>query len=297
MEGHSVQAVSSLKQALSIDPDNPEAKQFMKMVELDIQKAETEELLSQGKNYVKEGRYDIAVKVFEKILKIDPDHSKAKMLLETVQTELIPEIEELLEKAKKAYSDKKYHLAREYVQQILKSVPEHQEAQEIMLVLKERLTQEEFNEFLQSAQNFLREEQYETAMKALEKALKIFPQHPVALKWMENARVSSRKSQLERFRGLGNKQLELGNYGDAKESFENILKIDPGNATAKMVLARIQEKMRLEEIRRQLLNEGWRTLMMDRNFDGVIRIAEKILQLDPNNSEAKSLLSQGRKEG
>jgi tetratricopeptide (TPR) repeat protein len=117
----------------------------------------------------------------------------------------------------------------------------------------------------------------------------------VALKWMENSRVSSRKSQLERFRGLGNKQLELGNYNDAKQSFENILKIDPANATAKMVLGRIQEKLRLEEIR-HLLNEGWRTLMMDKNFDEVVRIAEKILELDPDNAEGRSLLSQARKD-
>lgn len=295
MEGRVVQAVTSLQQALVIDPQNPEAKQLMQMVEHDIKKGEAEELLKHGQNYLREGRYDIAQKVFEKILKIDPNHSKAKMLLETLQTEMIPEIEELLEKAKNAYSEKKFHLAREYVEDILKSVPDHQEAQEIMLVLRERLKTEEFNDFLQSAENFIREEQYETAIKALEKALKIFPQHPVALKWMEEAHTSTKKSRMERFRGLGNKQLELGNYKDARESFENILKLDPQNATAEMVLSRIEEKIKTEEIR-QLLNQGWRTLMMDKQFEEVIRIAEKILELDPENAEARSLISHAQKD-
>jgi eukaryotic-like serine/threonine-protein kinase len=295
MEGHPVQAASHLKQALEIDPQYPEARQLMEIVDHDIKKAESDELLKQGQNYLREGRYDIALKVFEKILKLEPNHSKAKMLLDTLKTEMIPEIEELLEKAKNAYAEKKYHLSRKYIEEVLKSVPEHQEAQEIMIVLKERLLNEEFNEFMQSAESFIHEQQYETAMKALEKALRLFPQHPVALKWMNDVEQSLKRGQIDQYRSRGNKQLELGNYEEAKETFGNILKIEPKNETARMVIAHIEQKIRGEEIK-QLLNLGWRTLMMDRQFEEVIRIGEKILSLDPENAEAKSLISQAQKE-
>lgn len=296
VEGHSVQAISSLRHALEVDPQNSEAAQLMHMVEQDIKRAETEELLKQGQEYLKEDRYDIALKAFEKILKMNPNHSKAKMLLEAVKSEMeMPQVDELLTNAKNAYADRKYQLAMKYTEEVLRVVPQNQEAQEIMIVLKERITSQEFDEMLQAGERFLQEKQYETAKKALEKALKIYPNHPVAMKRMEDVKTAMKRGQIEHLIVLGNKQLELGNFDQAYHSFEDILKIDPNNETAKMVLSYITEKLRAEEIK-QLLNLGWRTLMMDRQYEEVIRIAEKILVLDPKNSEALSMINAARKE-
>jgi hypothetical protein len=36
--------------------------------------------------------------------------------------------------------------------------------------------------------------------------------------------------------------------------------------------------------------------MMDRKYDEVIQIGEKVLTMDPHNSEARSLISSARKE-
>ncbi len=62
-----------------------------------------------------------------------------------------------------------------------------------------------------------------------------------------------------------------------------------------MVLAYISEKLRVEEVK-QLLNTGWRKFMMDKEYDEVIRIGEKILAIDPGNNEAGSLIQSARKE-
>ncbi|MCI0447701.1 protein kinase, partial [bacterium] len=186
VEGHAVQAMNFIKQALQIDPNDPDAAQLQNMVEQDIKRAEAEDLLTKGQNYMREGRYDIAMKAFEKILRIQPNHSKARMLLETIKNEMMnPEMEELISKARQAIEEKKYQDARKLVEEVLKTVPEHQGAYELQVLLKERLAVEEFNELLSSAEGFIEKQEFDTAKMALEKALKIYPQHPVASKRME----------------------------------------------------------------------------------------------------------------
>lgn len=296
VEGHSVQAMTTIKQALQIDSNDPDAAQLLNMVEQDIKRAEAEDLLTKGRNYMREGRYDIALKAFEKILRIQPNHSKARMLLETVKSEMMsPEVEEQLSKARQAIEEKKYQDARKLVEDVLKTVPEHQGAYELQVLLKERISVEEFNELLKSAEDSIEKHEMDTAKMALEKALKIYPQHPVASKRMEAINDQTRKQQIDKLVGRGNKQMELGSYDFARDTFEEILKLEPSNETAKMVIGYIEEKKKVEEVK-SLLNQGWRTLMMDRKYDEVIQIGEKVLKMDPHNSEAQSLITSARKE-
>jgi serine/threonine protein kinase len=296
VEGHAVQAMNFIKQALQIDPNDPDAAQLQNMVEQDIKRAEAEDLLTKGQNYMREGRYDIAMKAFEKILRIQPNHSKARMLLETVKNEMMnPEMDEFISKARKAIEEKKYQDARKLVEEVLKTVPEHQGAYELQVLLKERIAVEEFNELLSSAEGFIEKQEFDTAKMALEKALKIYPQHPVASKRMEAVHDLTRKQQIDKLVSRGNKQMELGSYDFARDTFEEILKLEPSNETAKMVIGYIEEKKKVEEVR-TLLNQGWRTLMMDRKYDEVIQIGEKVLTMDPHNSEARSLIASARNE-
>ncbi len=296
VEGHAVQAMNFIKQALQIDPNDPDAAQLQNMVEQDIKRAEAEDLLTKGQNYMREGRYDIAMKAFEKILRIQPNHSKARMLLETVKNEMMnPETEEQLSKARQAIEEKKYQDARKLVEEVLKAVPEHQGAYELQVLLKERIAVEEFNELLSSAEGFIEKQEFDTAKMALEKALKIYPQHPVASKRMEAVHDLTRKQQINELASRGNKQMEFGSYDFARDTFEEILKLEPSNETAKMVIGYIEEKKKVEEVK-TLLNQGWRALMMDRKYDEVIQIGEKVLTLDPHNSEARSLIASAKSE-
>ena len=296
VEGHAIYALNNLKQAIGTDPENDEAKQLLSMVESDIKRSESEELLKQAQQYMREGRHDIALKAFEKILKLDPDNSKVRMLLETLRNEVMnPRLEELIANAREAYSNKKYQLAWKYVEEVLKIKEDNQEAQELKLVLSERIKAEEFNEILRSAEDFIREQQFETAQRALDKALKIYPQHPVAQKRMETVNDHLRRIEIDGLVLRGNKALELGNFDSAHRTFQRILELDPKNSTAKMVIAYIGEKLRFEEIA-QMLNEGWRMLMMERNYDAVIQLCEKILSMDSRNSEANSLLASAHRE-
>jgi serine/threonine-protein kinase len=296
VEGHPVQAITFIKQALQIEPNDRDASHLLELVEQDIKKAEAEELLRKGQNYMREGQYEIAIKAFEKILRIQPNHSKARMLLETVKSEMVqPEVEDLIEQARLAIEQKKYQLARNYVEDALKVAPEHQGAYELQVLIKERVTIEEFNEYLRSAEKFIQENQFETAQKALDKALKIFPQHPVALKRMEAVNDSVRKQQIEKLVLRGNKQMELGSYDAAQNTFDEILQLEPSNETARMVISYIGEKKKVELVK-QLLNLAWRTLMMDHKYDEAIEIGENVLTMDPNNGEARSLIASARKE-
>jgi tetratricopeptide (TPR) repeat protein len=297
-QGKPVQALTNLKNALEIDPQDTGAHELKQMVEQDIKRVEVEDLLHRGQEYLKEGRYDIALKAFEKILKINANHSKAKLLVETVKNEImVPQVEDLLGRARTAYNEKKYPLALKFVEEILVMYPQNREAQEISMALKERMAEQEFNELLKSGQRFLDRGEMETAALAFEKALKIFPQHPVALKRLEEAASAGkvRVVETEKLLLLGNRQLELGNLEEAQKSFEEILQSDPGHPEARKAVDEIQEKMRRERVK-QLLNEGWREFMLERQYDNVIRLASEVLKIDPGNNEAIGLINSARKE-
>jgi serine/threonine-protein kinase len=296
VEGHAAQALTSVRQALEFDSENQEAKQLLQILEQDIQKSEVDDLLKQSHDYLREGRYDIAIMALEKILKLNPNHTKAKVLLEAVKGEMVsPHLDELLGKAKHAYSEKKFQVARKYAEEVLKVTPQNPEALELQMLLKERGSEQQFIELLDAGDRYYREKQYEIAEKALQKALKMFPNHPVAVKRMQDVKTAQTRVEIEHILNRGNKQLELGNYHEASESFQEILKLDSHNETAKMVIEHITGKLREEQVS-ELMNLGWRTLMMDRNYEEVVRIAEKILAMDPENTEAQSLITAARNE-
>lgn len=296
VEGHAVQALASVRQALTFDSENQEAKQLLQILEQDIQKSEVDDLLKQSQEYLREGRYDIAIKALEKILKLTPNHTKAKVLLEAIQSEMVsPQLDELLGKAKQAYSEKKFQMARQYAEEVLAIAPQNHDALELQMLLKERGTEQQFTELLDAGDRYYREKQYDIAEMALQKALRMVPNHPVAVKRMRDVKAAQTRVEIEHILNRGNKQLELGNYPEAYESFQEILNLDPHNETAKMVIEHISGKLREEQIS-ELMNLGWRTLMMDRNYEEVVRIAEKILTMDPENTEAQSLVTAARTE-
>jgi tetratricopeptide (TPR) repeat protein len=115
------------------------------------------------------------------------------------------------------------------------------------------------------------------------------------MKRMEAVNDSLRKQQIDKLVLRGNKQMELGSYDAAQNTFDEILQLEPSNETAKMVISYIGEKKKVELVK-QLLNLGWRTLMMDHKYDEAIQIGENVLDMDPNNGEAKSLVASARKE-
>ena len=296
-QGKSVQAIHNLQSALEIDPQDTGARELKQMVEQDIKRGEIEDLLRRGQEYLKEGRYDIALKAFEKILKINANHSKAKLLVETVKNEImIPQVEDLLSRARAAYNEKKYPLSMKYVEEILVMYPQNREAQEISMALKERISELEFNELLKNGQKLLDQGENETAIQYFEKALKIFPQHPVALKRFQEASASPKRViEPDKLLSLGSRQLELGKLEEAQKSFEEILQSEPEHAIARKAIEEIQEKVRRAKVK-QLLNEGWRAFMLDHDYEVAIHIANEALRLDPENSEALGLINSARKE-
>jgi len=181
------------------------------------------------------------------------------------------------------------------VEEVLVMHPQSQEAQEISLALKERISEQEFNELLTSGQSLADRGETEAAVHAFEKALEIFPQHPLALKRLEDAKSTGKKVDVKELITRAHRQLELANLEDAQRSFDEVLQLDPANEGVRTLLHQIDEKLRAKEVK-QLLNQGWRAFMLDREYDEVIRIGEAVLRLDPGNKEATSLIQSARKE-
>jgi tetratricopeptide (TPR) repeat protein len=255
-QGKAVQALASLRKALEIDQEDTGAKELRQMVEQDIKRTEAEDLLRRGQECLKEGRYDIALKAFEKILKINPNHSKAKLLVDTVKNEImVPQAEDMLAKARGAYNEKKYALAMKLVDEVLVMYPQNREAQEISMALKERMSELEFNELLLAGQSLLDRGEAETAIKAFEKALKIFPQHPVALKRLEDATSHGKPAEpvdIERLMARGNQQLELGKLEDARRTFVDVLGVQSENHNVKIIVEKIEDALRRAQVKQWL---------------------------------------------
>jgi len=162
------------------------------------------------------------------------------------------------------------------------------------------------------AQNYYRTGEWDKAEKELKKILKVRPEHKESIDYLrliDNVRKSIMNNLAN-----GKSSFETGNYFSARASFQEVLKIDPENDEALSYIKKIDKKekqIREEQAvavstenapakRPEALIEGLLKAVKSKydadDFDGVLNLCNKILQMDPGNKDAQNYIKKRNKK-
>jgi len=184
----------------------------------DKKKALVLEYLTQAKAYYDKGRFAESVVELEKALRLDPENAEARALLtkatRALETGAVEEVKEEIRSEKEA----------------------------------------EANKYIDAGKKFMEEKQYLEAITEFNKALRIIPSHPEAVKLMREAQSALEAEVTEKVKeearehlGLALKYITTQDYPAAMKEVEEVLKIDPGNVQALKLYRKLKTIIELEK--------------------------------------------------
>jgi len=185
----------------------------------DRKKALVREYLALGKAFMAKDRYADAAVQLEKVLDLEAGNAEARAL---------------------------YNRAS-------RAVEKGAEGQVSVEILSERKA--EADKHIANGKKFVKEKQYLEAIGEFNKALKVMPSHPDAIKLVREAQaaleaeVSTKvKEEAREHLGLAMKYISTQDYDEAMREVQEVLKIDPGNVQALQLLKKLNNLKKLEII-------------------------------------------------
>ena len=146
---------------------------------------------------------------------------------------------------------------------------------------------------LEQAKKDLAAGNYDKAIAALNEILKEDPNNAEAKQLLNQAIAARNKAANEKAANLTNARnaLNKGNYDDAIAAANKVLEKDPNNAEAKKLLEQAQAKKQQEADRNAKLAQAKKDAA-NGNYDDAIAALNQILKNNPNDADARALLSQ-----
>ena len=331
-EGKYANATNILNALLKADPNDKEAQELLNQIKELQKKAEQEAIdeaarareqkLEQAREYIKNGKLDLALSTLNGILKTNPDDAEAKALVEEVKNLKAKEAEEAaakarqarLDQARKFIDEKKYTNAINVLNGLLKTNPNDAEAKALLeeAQSKKKIEDDENAakaraEKLDQARKNIDEGKYANAISILNGLLKTDPNDSQAKALLEEAKAKQQKANEEAAAKAREAKLaqaktniEQGKYANAISILNGLLKTDPNDSQAKALLeeAKAKQQKANEEAAakaREAKLAQAKTNIEQGKYANAISILNGLLKTDPNDAEAKALLEQAQK--
>ena len=291
-----------LDDLLKDNPNDSEAKKLSN--DAKAKKAADEknasDAITQAKNDIAGGNYDKAIAELNRILKDDPNNAEAKKLLEEAKAKKAAaekaETDAKIAQAKKDVGNGDYEKAIAALNQILKDDPNNAEAKKLLEEAKAKKADADRNAKVAQAKKDIDSGNYDKAIAELNQILKDDPNNAEAKKLLEEAKAKKdaaekakdRTDKLSKARSLMNG----GNYDEAIDILNELLKEDPNDAQAKNLLSQAQTKKAAAERDRANKLAKARTDIDSGNYDSAINSMNGLLKANPNDAEAKKLLDE-----
>ena len=301
-------AAALLNEILKDDPNNAEAKNLLAQTKAAQSQAEKDraDKLAEARRLIENGEYDKAQKILDELLKDNPNDSEAKKLSSEAKTKKTADEKNKSDKisqAKKDIDSGNYDKAIAQLNQILKDDPNNAEAKKLLEEAQAKKAAAEkaaTDAKIAQAKKDIGNGDYEKAIANLNQILKDDPNNAEAKKLLEEAK--AKKAEADRAAKLAQtkKDIDSGNYDKAIAQLNQILKDDPNNAEAKKLLEEAQAKKKAAEEAQNKAKERTdnlakaRSLINSGDYDGAIAILEELLKDNPNDTQAKNLLSQAQ---
>lgn len=233
------EAVMQYESALKIYPDNSAAKTKYqdaknKKEAYDLKVSEFDRLNTQGQEFTLRKKYTEAIAAYEQALQLFPNEKEVSDKIKELQTKknIADNYNAKIIEADVLYEDRSYNEAKEAYQAALSVIPDDSYALGMISRIDEIVNSPEYTKIQKDiARQKLEEERKEKARLAAIEAEK------------------QRKVQIQNLINNGNQQLTDKKYAEAEQTFNQVITLDPDNATAKEKLNVIAGYH--EEIQRQ----------------------------------------------
>ena len=217
---------------LNQNPDYAPARYRLKalhpLVRNDIKRT-----LLKGKNYLKQGREEVAEKIFQKILLIDKNNKEAKKLLEKIKKDRRKEAEEYFYRGLGYYSQRKLVRAQEQFENALRIDPDYEEVKVYIDEIQRKNNRKlaKIDSLLSEARRFERKKSFSRALEFYLQVLDISPDNQAAKTGVSRLNKFVKKQNsfyLKKSRVALHKQ----DFATAERYVKRILRISPKNQKA-----------------------------------------------------------------
>ena len=303
----------------------------------DLKMSEFDRLTAQGKDLALRRRYAEAIESYEQALQIFPNDTEVSEKINELRStkNIADSYNAKIAEADAFYEDRSYNDAKAAYQAALTVIPDDSYALGMITRIDEVVNSPEylkiqndkakldnsFANFMAKGETAEAQKNYEQALSYYVKALELKPNNTEALAKKQNAEnmilyaeqqrkelerqaaaevERQRQAQIQNLINAGNQQITDKKYADAENTFNQVLALDPNNATATEKLGVIAGFY--EEIQRQkqenynrAMSEG-RYAMDSWNYAEAIRQYNIALTFKPGDEAATQQLAQAQQK-
>jgi tetratricopeptide (TPR) repeat protein len=272
------EAIDYYQSILNINPVHTETRQRLAHIYLQKAEAQTASGSDQG-----------AIDNLRLALEMTPDDEKLNIRLQqTINQKKTNLIESLLEKADKAYKHKRWEEAASYAQQALNVDPEDEALQNRVAQIKDAPRQEMVQAYRHEAEQAIENDNFAKAIIALQNAITLDPNNATLREWLKSLQEDQQEIKLNNYQSQAEQAESAGDWEKVIATRKAALMLNPENEALRKALSDAQETYRQSRLQ-ELLNQA-ESAQNNQQWDKAIQSAKSILDLDPNNKKAKSML-------
>ncbi len=251
------QAITELQKVFTIDPQNSRAKGLLAEAERSLRE-EFARHLREAERFYQEKKLGEAYNEYEQAAALDPASEAAQEGIRRTQGELRVRLSRLMKKAQGAERLGDYSEVFAAYDAILQLKPGDPEATAARAALARRLRQET-DQLLRQAADFLKNDKPVSAASRYKKALnlaEVLEDGPRKSRSLDGLGLANARKEeiIATYLSQGKKAYGSGDLKRAKEAFNLVLELNPGNATAnqyfeKMTGVQSEAKLNAEDIK------------------------------------------------
>lgn len=304
------EAINEWRKVLEINPVDIEAEPNIERIKSEV----NQRVLAyhrQGLEKYSENDLLASIDSFSNALKLNPEYEPSKTWLFKIKQELSQDElkeRERIERLQKAevyynrglsyYGRKTYEEAIAEFEQAVLLNPDHEQAKRYLAMAREEYEAEKAglrgieaaNSFYEKGMKNYSERKYYNAVHDFRFAVKAYPGHEEAQDMLPKAQ-EALDAQVRPYLQRGENEYRRKKFSNAEQEFDNALKLDPDNETAKEFLKKLSDEKSAAITYN--MTEGKRNFGKS-NYSKAISHFDEVVKLDPDNKEAANLLAQSR---
>ncbi len=156
-----------------------------------------------------------------------------------------------IERATRAFERGEYQFATEILDEMECEGHVDPEISMLRRQVEQAVRQITIRQVLESARRFHEEDEHSLALRKIQEALQLDPNHAEALALKNEVEKNRRAKQLEEWSQLARQHLENQAFGQARSAIQNLLELKPDDASARDLLAEVSRREQEYDARRQ----------------------------------------------